>query len=94
VCPVKIDLPVLLLELRARVVRARRTGLSEWLFVAGWSRIMRHPAALRRAGGLLRFVQRLIGRRPPWLPYPFSRWVASRDLPAPARSAFRQRWKP
>jgi len=94
VCPVKIDLPRLLLELRARVVRARGAGRAERLFVAGWSRIMRDPAALRLAGGLVRFLQRLLGRRPRWVPYPLSRWVTSRDLPPPAHAAFRQGWKP
>jgi len=93
VCPVKIDLPRLLLELRPRVVRARGAARWERMFLRGWSWVMRSPAALVSAGRLVRFTRRLLGPRPRWLPYPFSQWAASRDLPPAAPFAFRERWR-
>ena len=46
VCPVKIDLPRLLLELRARVVRERGASWSERIFVRAWTWVMTRPARL------------------------------------------------
>ncbi|HEU4798910.1 MAG TPA: LutB/LldF family L-lactate oxidation iron-sulfur protein [bacterium] len=89
VCPVKIDLPRLLLELRARVVRERGAAWSERLFVRMWTAVMKHPARLRLAGKAARVLHRLAARRMLPLPYPFSRWTVSRDLPAPPARAFR-----
>lgn len=92
VCPVKIDLPGLLLELRARVVHERGASRSERLFVRLWSTVMQHPAMLPFAGKTARAIQRLAKRHLFPLPYPFSRWTISRDLPPPPPRAFRDRW--
>ncbi len=93
VCPVKIDLPRLLLELRARVVHQRGAAWAERLFVKGWVATMLSPRRLRWVGKVVRIVHQLIGRRRVPLPYPFSRWTATRDLPAPAGAPFRDRWR-
>lgn len=90
VCPVKIDLPRLLLELRARVVRQRGASRGERLFVRAWSTLMQHPRVLTIAGRAARIVQRFAARRRVPLPYPFSRWTVSRDLPPPPVRAFRE----
>lgn len=90
VCPVKIDLPRLLLELRARVVAARGAPAGERLFVRAWTAVMRRPGALEVLGGAARAILRLLGRRPRWLPYPLSRWTASRDLPPVPSESFRR----
>ena len=92
VCPVKIDLPRLLLELRARVVQRRGASWVERVFVKGWVATMMSSRRLRVAGKLVRQVHRLIHRRPVPLPYPFSKWTEARDLPRPATHAFRDRW--
>lgn len=92
VCPVKIDLPRLLLELRARVVRHRGAGTIERWFVKGWVATMARPSRLRWVGRVVRLIRYLVGRRRVPLPYPFSRWTATRDLPAPAGKPFRDRW--
>ncbi len=92
VCPVKIDLPRLLLELRARVVRERGASWSERIFVRAWTWVMTRPARLGFAARAARMLQRLVRRRLLPLPYPFSRWTVSRDLPVPPARAFRDGW--
>ncbi|MBI2247737.1 MAG: DUF3390 domain-containing protein, partial [Armatimonadetes bacterium] len=94
VCPVKIDLPRLLLELRARAVRARGAPVVERLFVSGWVAAMQSPGRLAAAGSVARFVYRIASALRLPLPYPFSKWTRSRELPKPADTPFRDRWRP
>jgi len=97
VCPVKIDIPDLLVHLRTRHVdgeRARRrlpTPERAALAVAGWG--MRSPARFAAGERALR-AGRLISRagRIRRLPPPLSAWTAARDLPAPPAQTFRQWW--
>jgi L-lactate dehydrogenase complex protein LldF len=98
VCPVKIDIPGLLVHLRARHVegeRARRrlpTPERATMAVASWG--MRSPgrfAAGERAMRAGRLLAR--GGRIRALPPPLSAWTASRDLPAPPPQTFRQWWE-
>lgn len=96
-CPVKIDIPSLLVELRARAVDADRGGLA-----GGWD------AAMKTASWVMsdekRFAAaekgmlagRLIGRRKgriTSLPFPLSAWTSARDLPLPPRQSFRSWWR-
>ena len=90
VCPVKIDIPAVLLHLRAKAVEAtapRRERSSFALLARLFSR-PRGFAAAQRAG-------RLAGRggRIRRLPPPLSGWTRSRDLRAPARETFTSWWK-
>jgi hypothetical protein len=64
---------------------------AERLFIGGWTAVAARPAWFGIAGAVMRAVQRLIGRRPRWLPYPLSAWMTARDLPAAPRRAFRDR---
>ncbi len=96
VCPVKIDLPGMLVELRARAVR---TGLAPWrdrMLVGAWTFFTRSPARLALAGSLGRLAQRLLARggKIERLPYPLSGWTAHRAAPVLASRPFRKRWKP
>ncbi|GAB2894906.1 LutB/LldF family L-lactate oxidation iron-sulfur protein [Streptomyces mayteni] len=96
-CPVRIDIPSVLVELRAQVVDARRGTARH----AGEAAAMRAAAATlasgrrlglaQRGAGLLRRVTRRSGFS--WLPWPGSRWTGARDLPAPAREPFRAWWR-
>ncbi len=94
VCPVRIDLPGLLLKLRARSVRA---GLAP-----GW---LRTGMRFYRAAALRPGVFRLAGRaaalgtawmsRAGWvrrLPGPLAAWTRGRDFPALAKESFQERW--
>lgn len=91
ICPVKIDLPGLLLELRARAVAAGGAPARERLLVKAWAAAAARPRWFAAAGRLVRAALRVMGRRPAWQPFPLSPWVRSRDLPAAPRNAFRDR---
>ncbi|TDC68645.1 lactate utilization protein [Streptomyces hainanensis] len=96
-CPVRIDIPGVLVELRAQVVDARRGTARH----AAEAVTMRAAAATLASGRRLGLAQRGAGllrrvtRRSvfSWLPWPGSRWTGARDLPAPAREPFRAWWR-
>ena len=95
VCPVRIDIPRMLLELRRDGVAEGRTAL--WVRAAmrlhGWLAV--RPAAYRRALGLARLAMRPRARDG-WiarLPGPLSGWTTSRDFPLPAPRSFTERWR-
>jgi L-lactate dehydrogenase complex protein LldF len=104
-CPVRIDIPAVLVELRAQVVDAHRGGAPKaeavamksaaWTF--GSSR--RLGLAERGAGLLGRAAERLGRRTLPGgrralsrLPWPGNLWSDARDLPAPPTESFRAWW--
>ncbi|HTW08482.1 MAG TPA: LutB/LldF family L-lactate oxidation iron-sulfur protein, partial [Acidimicrobiales bacterium] len=96
VCPVRIDIPRLLVHLRARTVEERRgRGPSlEALTMAAASVAMSSPrrmATLERLAGWLAAPLRRRGKSGP-LPGPLRHWTAARDAPLPARQSFRDWW--
>src|SRR6195952_3186613 len=97
-CPVKIDIPTMLVELRGKAVDADRGhgGPSGWaaaMKAASWvmSSEKRFAAAenMSKAGRLVAGKKGRIST----LPFPLSAWSTSRDLPAPPRQTFRQWWR-
>jgi len=89
VCPVAIDIPSMLVHLRAEAVEAKgRTPERAAMAAAAWTMAdsTRWSRALRSA----RLGRLLGGRRA--LPPPLSAWVRSRDLPEPPRHTFRDWW--
>jgi L-lactate dehydrogenase complex protein LldF len=94
VCPVRIDLPKMLLELRGRAVRAGLAGRVDRQFARFWTFVMGSPSRLGFLGGLGRVLQAAVVRqgRINWLPYPFSGWTAHRSAPPLAGRSFRDRW--
>ncbi len=98
VCPVKIDIPSILVHLRARHVAAARDagGLpsAEAIAMAAAAWVMASPARFatgQRAARLGRALGR--GGRIRSLPPPLSAWTQSRDLPLPAARTFREWWR-
>lgn len=106
VCPVKINIPDLLLHLRAK---AQETPVKSWarLKHAGpprgertamrlWSWTMQRPWAYNLGATMARLGQKLLARQG-WIARfpvsPASGWTESRDLPALAPKSFRERWK-
>jgi L-lactate dehydrogenase complex protein LldF len=94
VCPVKIDLPRMLLELRHRAVRAGMVGVVDRAFARVWTALMRSPARLSALTALARIVQRVLVRRGriERLPYPFDGWTRYRTAPPLAATSFRSWW--
>jgi L-lactate dehydrogenase complex protein LldF len=97
-CPVRIDIPSMLVHLRARHVeeaaRARRVPSAEAVAMAAASWVMASPAryaAAQRAGRAGRALGR--GGRIRRLPPPLSAWTAARDAPAPPAQTFRDWWR-
>ena len=97
VCPVRIDLPRLLLAQRHRVVtEAPRGRRLERLLVRVFARVMRSPSLYRAAGRAVRWASWPLARRGRIRRAPgLAAWTATRDLPAPppARKSFRARYR-
>ena len=83
VCPVKIDIPRLLLHLRAEIA-PRKGGLGERLAFKAWARVMMSPALYRMSSTAGRVFQRFL---------PLSRaWTNGRDLRPIESKSFRDLW--
>ena len=93
-CPVKIDIPSLLVHLRARHVEAAGHRSPEAITMAAASWVMASPARWGAAQNASR-LGRMLGRggRIRRLPRPLSGWTAARDAPVPPAQTFRQWWQ-
>jgi L-lactate dehydrogenase complex protein LldF len=86
-CPVKIDIPSILVHLRNEVPHPR----TEAAVMAAAAYTMDRPrlyAAAQKAARL----SRLAGRRGRGLPPPLNGWTVGRDLPEPPKQTFRDWW--
>ena len=102
VCPVKIDIPSVLIHLRGRVVaEAKQDGwrgrlAAEQLSMEALGRVFssrrRYEAAQKAARVGARPLARA-GNVEVRLPGPLSGWLAHRDLKAPPRQSFRDWWR-
>ena len=108
-CPVRIDIPSVLVDLRAQVVDAHRPVSGpprkpEAVAMKGAAWALSSAARLRgaeRVSGLFgRAAQRLGRHTAPGgrrvlsrLPGPGAKWTDARDLPAPPAESFRSWWK-
>ncbi|WP_425003741.1 LutB/LldF family L-lactate oxidation iron-sulfur protein [Mycolicibacterium sp. S3B2] len=95
-CPVRIDIPSILVHLRAAQVDSERGGLPGGqhaaMTAAAWA--MSSPRRFALAEKALSAGRMVAGsdHRITALPWPASRWTASRDLPEPPPETFRQWW--
>jgi L-lactate dehydrogenase complex protein LldF len=95
VCPVRIDIPRMLVDLRRHLDRERIAPRSERVLFGLLRRVLTSPAGFRLAATAGRLLQRPFARkgRLTALPFPLSRWTTARDLPPVAARTFRERWK-
>jgi L-lactate dehydrogenase complex protein LldF len=98
VCPVRIDLPRLLLAQRRRIVEgaAPRRGAAarriERLLVRLFVFLASSERRYRLASRLAFLASRPFARGGWWRPPLLGGWTGWRDFPAPARRTFRDRW--
>lgn len=102
VCPVKINIPDLLLHLRAEAQekapphQPKEAPVAEHTAMRFWAWAMKRPWAYSMGASLARVGQKLYARDG-WIQkiptFPASKWTATRDLPALAPKSFHQRWK-
>ena len=90
VCPVKIDIPSVLVDLRAQVVDAHRGGVPSATDVA-----MKGAATVFASGRRLGFAERFarLGTRAAGKLPLAAAWTGARDLPSGPRESFRAWWK-
>lgn len=98
VCPVKIDIPGILLKLRREIVDGLKRPSAERLSFRAWAWLMRHPSMFALVS---RFGLGFLGRRGSgWLAKvrwpansgPLAAWLENRDFPAPPAKSFRDQW--
>ena len=95
VCPVRIDIPRMLVELREHLDRGRIAPWSERMVFRAARLGMQSPALFRLGARVGRRLQRPFLRegRLRRLPLFFGKWTATRDLPPVAARTFSERWK-
>jgi L-lactate dehydrogenase complex protein LldF len=83
VCPVKIDIPQLLLHLRGEI-SPRKGSLAERLAFKAWARVMTSPTLYKMSSVAGRILQRVV---------PISRaWTNGRDLRPIEAKSFHDVW--
>ncbi len=103
-CPIKINIPRMLLELRHRTAESdapeeRAASAAERLLAGAYARMMSSPGKMALAASLGRLAQKLPGmpRHRGWLGYAplplLSKWTRGRDLPMLPPKSFREIWR-
>jgi L-lactate dehydrogenase complex protein LldF len=95
VCPVAIDIPSILVHLRAEHVEAQDKPTAEALAFRGLAKAMSNPRLwhlAQRAAKLGRLISRGKPTLPNVMPPPISGWTRSRDLPTPPKETFVESW--
>ena len=104
-CPVKINIPRMLLELRQRTAESenpeeKASSRSERLLAGAYGWLMRDPGRMAFASGMGRIAQQILPgmpKRDGWiskasLPL-LSKWTQARDLPPLPPKSFRDIWR-
>jgi len=93
-CPVRIDIPRMLIELRRQVDEEHIAPWTERVLFKTFARLLVHPTLYRLGARIGRILQRPLIRegRIRALPFFFGRWTKTRDLPPVAARTFQERW--
>jgi L-lactate dehydrogenase complex protein LldF len=96
-CPVQIDLPRLLLDLRADEVEEGETSRLEHLAMKNFAGVMGNRALYESAGKVAGAGSNLLawasGGSIKGLPGPFAAWTDTRNFPPFATRSFREQWR-
>jgi L-lactate dehydrogenase complex protein LldF len=93
-CPVRIDIPRMLVELRRELDEKRLAPWTERLAYGLLARVLSNPRLYRWAKPVARLVQQPFARDGAIRSAPLlGEWTRTRDLPAVASVTFQERWK-
>jgi L-lactate dehydrogenase complex protein LldF len=94
VCPVKINIPEILIHLRQKIVENGDASIGERIAMKTAAFALGDASRLAAAQTLARVAQRPFERdgHLEHLPPPLNAWTKTRDLPAMPRQSFRQWW--
>jgi L-lactate dehydrogenase complex protein LldF len=94
---VKIDLPRLLVDLRADLVEAKANPRLEELAIQGYVKAMSSRETYERGGKFASVATNLLagltGGEIKWMPPPLNGWTDHRDFPPFAKKSFRAWWE-
>jgi L-lactate dehydrogenase complex protein LldF len=101
VCPVRIDIPRMLLHLRGELAEGtvdpsqKARGFVDSIAVKAWRFGMGGRRRFDQGARLARLVMRPLARKGwvGWLPPPFGGWTSSRRFRLPARKSFTAQWQ-
>ena len=94
-CPVRIDIPRMLIELRREVDEQKIAPWAERVAFKALAAVMTRPRLYRWSAAVARLLQRPFARDGAIrsLPLAPGNWTRTRDLPAVAPRTFQERWK-
>lgn len=94
-CPVKIQIPEMLIEMRRDQVEQSVAPLSERIVMHLYGAMLRRPWLYRLSARMGYWLSKPFAHngRLRWAPPPIGNWTKMRDLPAPAAKPFHLRWK-
>jgi L-lactate dehydrogenase complex protein LldF len=95
-CPVKINIPKHLINLRRDIVSQRINTKGERTVYRLWAKLLLSPAMYRWMNRFQKWTLRLQAGKSGWvrkLPMPAAGWTQIRDMPAPAKKTFHELWK-
>jgi L-lactate dehydrogenase complex protein LldF len=93
VCPVRIDIPRMLIELREHVDQEKISPWTERAAFRAVRRVLGSPSLFRLGVRVGRVIQRPFVRQGRIRRLPLFAWTRTRDLPPLARRTFTERWK-
>ena len=96
-CPVHIDIPRQLINLRRDMVTNRTMPLSGRLAYKLWAIVLKRPLLYRLASRIMALILRRMAQsnESRWInkgPGPLGAWTAERDFPSPSSNSFRDWW--
>ncbi len=95
ICPVRIDIPRILLELRRRVIEKEGGRFGEKILVNAWAELMTKPFLNRTGFGIAAKIQAIFKKddKIKSLPSVLSAWTRFKDLEPLVGKTFRELWK-